>query len=634
MGDIGPGGGVVFYSASQPFNCGPNHADTCNYLEAAPSNWDGSAERAVYYWSHVYEVVNGVSQDASPVMDATQLGLGLKNSIAISTLDTSTRNASGASRAYSGGSKSDWYLPTILELRVLCQFAHGHAANLDSSCGSSDTTTLNSGVPAGYEFSAGSYQSSSQSGVTGNAQWHQNFALPGTDGNGGELSTQGYMNWEFFTRPIRAFLSVASCSSTETTSGEYTISTFSTVGACDWVVPNGITNVEVLVVGGGGGGASNYVPWNAAGGAGGGGGAYSANGIPVTASSTILISVGAGGTAGPYLNESLQGAGSEGGRGGTSRFGAITAGGGGGGGCTSGSNWSSCDAGQSQDGGDGTAGGAGGGSSNFRYAYTYGRGGISTPVTIGGVTFDSQTSFIGAYPDGGPAGGGAAGPGGGARGNATQYIPGAGLDSSITGTSVIYGSGGTAYGATGASFRSSTSGYGTGGDGAFNSGSASAGAPGAQGIVIVKYLLAAPTPAVSSNSNPDPIQQSAIISFSPMIASVDEETTITVSGTFVEKIRNISVNGVNLSKDKWVQSTNVLTIAIPRTRASRVAILIFNGAAPVLKIDSIEVTPIAKLVNVQTKPKVTYIQCRKPGRGTRIARGINPSCPTGYSKVN
>ena len=375
-----------------------------------------------------------------------------------------------------------------------------------------------------------------------------------------------------------------SCSPSQTVSGNYTISTFSTAGTCDWVVPLGITSVEVLVVGGGGGGASNYLPWNAAGGAGGGGGAYSANGVPVTASSTISISVGAGGTAGPYLDASLQGVGSQGGRGGTSSFGTITAGGGGGGGCLSGSQGGSCDAGQTQDGGDGTAGGAGGGSSNFYNAYTYGRGGISTSVTIGGVTFDSQTSYIGAYPDFAPAQGGAAGPGGGARGNATQYIPGEGLNSSITGTSVVYGAGGTAYGATGATFRSSTSGYGTGGDGAFKNGPASGGATGARGVVVVKYFLPPAAPAFSLSSTSETVTRGIAItgytitstggtiasySISPAISNTPglafDTTTGLISGTptTTATARTYTITATNVTSPSATRTFSITVLDPP-----------------------------------------------------------------------
>lgn len=88
----------------------------------------------------------------------------------------------------------------------------------------------------------------------------------------------------------------AACSPTTTTSGEYTVVTFTTVGTCDWTAPTYASNVllEVLMVGGGGGAGfgSN----------GGGGGAgqvlVTKAPIAVSSGSSISVKVGAGGAGG------------------------------------------------------------------------------------------------------------------------------------------------------------------------------------------------------------------------------------------------------------------------------------------------------------------------------------------------
>ena len=36
VGDAGPGGGIVFYVADEPFRCGPDFVSNCTFLEAAP----------------------------------------------------------------------------------------------------------------------------------------------------------------------------------------------------------------------------------------------------------------------------------------------------------------------------------------------------------------------------------------------------------------------------------------------------------------------------------------------------------------------------------------------------------------------------------------------------------------------
>jgi hypothetical protein len=204
VGDTGPGGGIVFFTTNTPFACGPTLASWCNNLEAAPKTWSGGASDATKYWSLSGNVVSGIGQVASPIMNSSQFGLGLKNSIAIALSDTTTGNAAVAARAFSGGGMSDWYLPTMAELRMLCQWAHGDTISVSTAC--SYTNALNTGVPSAYAFTVGSYQSSTQSSNPGSAQWHENFTLGGSDGNSAEQSTWGYTPNSYYTRPIRAFI--------------------------------------------------------------------------------------------------------------------------------------------------------------------------------------------------------------------------------------------------------------------------------------------------------------------------------------------------------------------------------------------------------------------------------------------
>lgn len=51
----------------------------------------------------------------------------------------------------------------------------------------------------------------------------------------------------------------------------YVIETFTAVGACDWTVPIGVTEVDYLVVGGGGGGGGGQASGHGGGGGGAGG---------------------------------------------------------------------------------------------------------------------------------------------------------------------------------------------------------------------------------------------------------------------------------------------------------------------------------------------------------------------------
>lgn len=263
---------------------------------------------------------------------------------------------------------------------------------------------------------------------------------------------------------------VSATGGTITTSGSYTVHTFTSSGTFS---ANGAVAVEYLVVAGGGGGGAR--------GGGGGGGGMLTGSMTVSAGDKT-VTVGQGGTAG------VVGV-SAGGNGGDSVFATITATGGGGGG-TAGIFNGGVE-------GKGSSGGSGGGSQSSIGVYA--------------------TGTVGQGNDGGGGGYGsidAAGGGGGAgavgeTSSASEAADGgAGLASSISGASVTYAGGGgggaNATGGTGGSGGGGGSGCpgvaGTantgGGGGGGNNGCN--GAIGGSGIVIVRYLTAATVSASSS----------------------------------------------------------------------------------------------------------------------------------------
>ena len=152
VGENGPGGGTIYYYSSGGFNCGPTQSDTCNYLEVAPSTWSGASD-PLKFWANASDYnykIAGVSATGDPPPLASDgVGLGYKDSLAIITngrsIDSTT--AAGAARAYSGGSKSDWYLPSPAELNLLCQWARGVAPSITTSCtgGTLNSTTYGAG---------------------------------------------------------------------------------------------------------------------------------------------------------------------------------------------------------------------------------------------------------------------------------------------------------------------------------------------------------------------------------------------------------------------------------------------------------------------------------------------------------
>ena len=273
----------------------------------------------------------------------------------------------------------------------------------------------------------------------------------------------------------------AATGGTITTSGDYTIHTFTTSGI---FTPNQNGVVEYLVVGGGGGSGS---------GGGGAGGYRTATNFAVAGNSAITVTVGAGGASG------APGVETNGGTGGSSSFSEITSAGGGYG------------ARLGQNGQDGGSGGGGGGTGDT--ATTSGGSG-NTPSTSPSQGNDGGGH--GGTGDGGAGGGGGAGGAGVTGTNAIAGNGGLAQASSITGSSVYYagggGGGGTANslnglgggtatasqkGGAGDGAASSTgtgvagtanTGGGAGGGGFGSGGLRGNGAAGGSGIVIVRYL--------------------------------------------------------------------------------------------------------------------------------------------------
>jgi len=253
------------------------------------------------------------------------------------------------------------------------------------------------------------------------------------------------------------------------------IQTFSTTGTTSWTAPAGVTSVSYLVVAGGGGGGGDA---NSTGGGGGGGGGYRTGTLSVTPGTAYTVTVGAGGAGGAT---------GRGSNGSNSVFATITSTGGGGGG---GSPFDTV--------GSGASGGSGGGGKQEQL----GGAGTSGQGNAGG----NSNSVYGAAGGGG-AGGAAANTASGTNQPATAG--GAGLSSSISGSSVSYAGGGGGGNGNGNSAANGTDGggngvnSGTGGDGTANRGGGGGGAGGAgatrnggaggSGIVILSWANGATT---------------------------------------------------------------------------------------------------------------------------------------------
>jgi hypothetical protein len=208
VGDRGPGGGLIYYVDEAGFSCGATYISTgsptgglCHYLEVAPSGWNGGSdsEKLWAVEAFYYENVSGITDENVANNSASGVGLGYKNSLAIVAQNgayPTNDYAAGAARAYAGGSKSDWYLPTTAELNLLCQWARGVAPSVTTACtgGTLPSATYGAGS-AGLAGLASGYWSSSEDSE--GLAWYQ-FFVDGTQG-GSKTNNTSYV------RPVRAF---------------------------------------------------------------------------------------------------------------------------------------------------------------------------------------------------------------------------------------------------------------------------------------------------------------------------------------------------------------------------------------------------------------------------------------------
>jgi hypothetical protein len=207
VGDRGPGGGFIYYVSDAGFNCGATFTNTgsptggkCKYLEVAPSGWNTGSDPTKPWAVTGYQNadVSGIANDNSTVYNNDLgVGLGYKNSLAIVTQNgayPTNDYAAGAARAYTGGSKTDWYLPTTAELNLLCQWARGVAPSVTTGCtgGSLNSSTYgasSAGFVENYYWPSSEYDAGTA--------WNQGFN-GGLQGNAFKASTR-------YVRPVRAF---------------------------------------------------------------------------------------------------------------------------------------------------------------------------------------------------------------------------------------------------------------------------------------------------------------------------------------------------------------------------------------------------------------------------------------------
>ena len=160
VGDIGAGGGTIFYVATTTFtSLGSLCSDSCKYLEFAPSTWHGGAGDPSIYWQESGIGVENISGTTSAI------GSGMFDSLLISnqtTLSQPYNVAAKVALSYSGvgaSSTGDWYLPSPAEFNELVNSGLASSGNFNVATGSYWTSLQNDlstaciyGFPGGGAF--------------------------------------------------------------------------------------------------------------------------------------------------------------------------------------------------------------------------------------------------------------------------------------------------------------------------------------------------------------------------------------------------------------------------------------------------------------------------------------------------
>jgi hypothetical protein len=111
VGDVGPGGGKVFYVAAGGFTCGPLRNATCRYMEIAPTNWNGGTDP-----QRPWAQSTPVDYTSTVITLTANLGYGAQNTKAIIDQGNSNPATSAAALAASyspvvnGNTVNDWFL--------------------------------------------------------------------------------------------------------------------------------------------------------------------------------------------------------------------------------------------------------------------------------------------------------------------------------------------------------------------------------------------------------------------------------------------------------------------------------------------------------------------------------------------
>jgi hypothetical protein len=154
VGDTGPGGGTIFYISPTAINSASGISTGGRYLEVAPINWSGLSVESTTAWARAATSVTGT---------LSAIGAGAENTRLINNALTTNSVAAKVAADLTFGTKSDWFLPSTLELKEMYDalYAPSLAGNLSirNYWSSTQDPTLSSRADT-YWFGSGGLVSS------------------------------------------------------------------------------------------------------------------------------------------------------------------------------------------------------------------------------------------------------------------------------------------------------------------------------------------------------------------------------------------------------------------------------------------------------------------------------------------
>ena len=110
VGDLGPGGGIVFYVAPTTFVANASCLSACKYLEAAQSEW--------YVKTKLANTAPWCGVDSALSATKPSIGAGRDNTLIISKVCAASPSAAQIAKSYVTN-QTDWFLPSLEELGLL-----------------------------------------------------------------------------------------------------------------------------------------------------------------------------------------------------------------------------------------------------------------------------------------------------------------------------------------------------------------------------------------------------------------------------------------------------------------------------------------------------------------------------------